>query len=61
MLPHSLRAKPQPLLLGALVTSLAGKPGTSLLILTKKEIPKGTVIKKADLEAYVVSEARDRP
>lgn len=52
----ALAGKTATALAGGAVTSLAGKPGTSLLILTKKEIPKGTVIKKADLEAYVISE-----
>jgi hypothetical protein len=43
-------------LAGGAVTSLAGKPGTSLLILTKKDIPKGTIIKGTDLEGFLVSE-----
>lgn len=43
-------------LAGGAVTSLAGRPGTSLLILAKEEIPQGTVIKEADLEAFVISE-----
>ncbi len=51
-----LAGKTATALAGGAVTSLAGIPGTSLLILTKKDVPKGTVIKKTDLEAYVVSE-----
>ncbi|MFZ5856320.1 MAG: SAF domain-containing protein [Chloroflexota bacterium] len=46
---------------GDAIASLAGKPGTSLVILAKKEIPKGAVIKKVDLDAYVISEPLTSP